>query len=178
MLGIRTKLMRLRLAEPARRQHERTLRVLKESGKPPKSVLFLCYGNICRSPVAEKLAQRLMPAAHITSAGFYPRENRPTPRNVQEAARSIGIDVTAWSSRRVSREMVDHADLVVILDLKNFRNFRREFPDDQGKVAFLGLFLNPPQLDITDPYNLADDETLQIVRLVENAIQELARQMA
>src|SRR5262245_21977025 len=119
MLGIRTKLMRLRLAEPARRLHEQTLRALKESGNPPRSILFLCYGNICRSPVAEKLAERLLPSTSVSSAGFFPQENRSTPRNVQRAAESIGVDLSAWSSRQVSRELVSRADLVILLDLKN-----------------------------------------------------------
>lgn len=178
MLGIRSKLMRLLLAGPAARQHEKTLESLRESGKTPQTILFLCYGNICRSPVAEKLAQRLLASTLVTSAGFYPQERRATPENVQRAAQTIGVDLANWSSRRVNHDMVSRAELVVLLDLKNFRDFRREFPAELGKIALLGLFLEPPQINIMDPYGLPEKETLEIVRLIEAAVQKLARKIA
>ena len=178
MLGIRSKLMRLWFAEPARHQHARTLQSFRDSGKQPRNILFLCYGNICRSPVAEKLCQRLMPRADVTSAGFYPQERRTTPTNVQRAAQTIGVDLSAWSSRRVSQELVDRSDLVVLLDLRNFRDYRRAFPSNENKVSFLGLFLDPPQVDITDPYDKSDSETLGIMRLIETATRALARQFS
>ena len=178
MLGIRSKLMRLWLAGPAERQHTKTLSVLRDAGKPARRILFLCYGNICRSPVAEKVALRLMPEVGVTSAGSYPKENRLTPEHVQVAAKSIGVDLSGWSSRKVNREMVQRADVVVLLDLYNFRDYRREFPKDQNKALFLGLFLDPPQLAITDPYNKSADETLRIVKLIEAGVTGLARQIA
>ncbi len=178
MLGIRTRLRRFLLEGPARRVHARTLQTICDSGKPPKKILFLCYGNICRSPVAEKLGQRIMPAKTITSAGFYPEENRQSPSNVQRAAQALGVDLAAWSSRRVKQEMVEAADLIVLHDLKNFRYFRRDFPRDLHKVVQLGMLLDPPQNDITDPYDKPDGETLEILRQIETAIQALARQFS
>jgi protein-tyrosine phosphatase len=177
MFGIRSRLIRLWLAGPAERQHTATLRTLRESRRPVRKILFLCYGNICRSPVAERVAQRLMPGMEVISAGFYPTERRNTPAQVQAAARSIGVDLSAWSSRRVTQEMVRSADLLVISDLYNFRQLRREFPESQHKVLFLGLFLDPPQLAIADPYNKSDKETLRIVRLIEAAVSAFARQI-
>ena len=74
--------------------------------------------------------------------------------------------------------MVQRADLVVLSDLYNFRDYRREFSGDQNKVLFLGLFLNPPQLAITDPYNQSADETIHIVKIIEAAVAGLAREIA
>ncbi len=178
MLHVRSNLLRLWLAGPAGRLHEKTLQNLRESGAPLKHLLFICFGNICRSPVAEKLAQRLIPGVEVTSAGFYPQEKRATPENVQRAAQTIGVNLANWSSRRVNQEMVRRADLVVLLDLKNFRDYRREFAEELGKVAFLGLCLDPPQIDIQDPYGLPEKETVEIVRLIEAGVERLARQLA
>lgn len=181
MFGIRTKLMRLWLEGPARRLHARALQSFRPpqaGGTPPQKILFLCYGNICRSPVAEKLGQKCMPAATVTSAGFYPEENRRTPSNVQRAAQVLGVDLSTWSSRRVSQEMVDAADLIVLHDLKNFRHFRRDFPSQLGKIVFLGMFLDPPRVDIADPYGKPDSETLEILRQIEAATHALARQFS
>ena len=178
MLGIRTKLMHLWLEGPARHLHARNLQSFRDAGKPPQKILFLCYGNICRSPVAEKLGQQCMAAATVTSAGFYPEENRRSPSNVQRAAQILGVDLTAWSSRRVNKTLVDAADIIALHDLKNFRNFRREFPNDLHKVVLLGMLLDPPRIDITDPYEKPDGETLEILRQIEAAIQALARQFS
>lgn len=138
----------------------------------------MCYGNICRSPVAEKLAQRLLPESAVTSAGFYPEENRRSPENVQRAAETFGIDLSRWSSRQIDKAMVECADLVVLFDLRNFRDFRREFPNEQAKVVFLGLCLDPPQLNITDPYDKPADETLRIVKQIEAGVAGLARRIS
>ena len=174
MLGIRTRLRRFLLEGPARRVHARTLQSFRDAGKPPQKILFLCYGNICRSPVAAKLGQRIMPAKTITSAGFYPEDNRQSPSNVQRAARALGLDLSSWASRRVDQEIVDAADLIVLHDLKNFRDFRRDFPNDLHKVVLLGMLLDPPQNDIPDPYGKPDGETLEILRQIESAVQKMA----
>jgi protein-tyrosine-phosphatase len=178
MLGIRTRLRRFFLEGPARRVHARTLQSFRDAGKPPQNILFLCYGNICRSPVAEKLGQKCMPAARVTSAGFYAEENRRSPSNVQRAAQALGLDLSSWASRRVDQVLVDAADLIVLHDLKNFRDFRREFPNDLHKIMLLGMLLDPPQNDITDPYGKTDVETLEILRQIEASIQALAHQFS
>jgi protein-tyrosine phosphatase len=124
------------------------------------------------------MCQRLMPNAKVTSAGFYPEENRQTPPNVQRAAQTLGVDLSAWSSRRVSQELVDRSDLVVVFDLQNFRDYRRAFPNDWGKIVVLGLFLDTPQTDITDPYGKPQGETLEIVRLIDTAVHAMVRQLS
>jgi protein-tyrosine-phosphatase len=175
--GIRNKLLRLRLSGMAERRHRETLDAIRQSGRPVGKLLFLCYGNICRSPVAEKLAKRLLPEAEVSSAGFYNQEGRSTPDIVQHAARSRGIDLGNWASRRVTGEMVRRVDLVVLMDLYNFRDFRREFPSDQNKVVFLGLLLEPPRLMIDDPYGKPLPEILNIITQIGKGVTALARRI-
>jgi protein-tyrosine-phosphatase len=171
-------LRRFFLEGPARRVHARTLQSFRDAGKPPQNILFLCYGNICRSPVAEKLGQRLLPGAIVTSAGFDPAVNRRAPSNVQRAAQALNLDLSSSASRRVDQALVDAADLVVLHDLRNFRDFRRDFPSNLHKVVLLGMLLDPPRNEITDPYDKPDRETLEILRQIEAAIQALARQFS
>jgi protein-tyrosine phosphatase len=147
-------------------------------GKPIEKILFLCYGNICRSPMAEKLAMRLLPKLEVSSAGFYDTEGRSTPNEIQSAAKSLGINLSDWASKRVTRQMVQHADLVVLMDLCNFRDFRREFPGEQVNVLFLGMLLDPPQLGITDPYGKAPDEIGRILSEIEAGVTALAKQIS
>jgi protein-tyrosine phosphatase len=177
MLGIRTRLFQLRHRKRAERRHQATLRELERSGNPAKKILFLCSGNICRSPVAEKLAKKLLPGLKVGSAGFYPEEGRTSPEGLKSAAQSLGADLSDWASRRVTAEMVRQTDLVVLMDLYNFRDFRREFPAEENKVAFLGMFLDPPQLSITDPYDKPPEETLRILQQIEAGVAGLIQRL-
>jgi protein-tyrosine phosphatase len=178
MFGIRSKLLRFRFKGLAERQHSETLSAFRQSGNPVEKILFLCYGNICRSPVAERLAVRRLPAAEVSSAGFYEHEGRSTPADIQVVAKSLGIDLSNWASRRVTREMVRRADLVILMDLQNFRDFRREFSSDQNKVIFLGLLLDPPQLMIPDPYDKTAPEIVRVIKQIEAGVAALAKHIS
>jgi protein-tyrosine-phosphatase len=178
MFKLRYRLLRFRFKGLAETQHGKTLNEIRLSDKQVEKILFLCYGNICRSPMAEKLAMRLLPKVEVSSAGFYEREGRSTPDEVQSAAESLGINLSDCASKRVTREMVQRADLVVLMDLYNFRDFRREFPGEETKVLFLGLLLDPPQLGITDPYGKAPDEIARILSEIEKGVTALAKEIS
>jgi len=83
---------------------------------PPKVVLFICHGNICRSPYAAAWARRLLPAGtRVESAGFI-GQNYPSPVEAVAAAGERGIDLTAHRSQRVTPELLEAAELVVVMD--------------------------------------------------------------
>jgi protein-tyrosine phosphatase len=110
-----------------------------------KSVLFVCLGNICRSPLAEaafrREAERLGLEVEIDSAGTgdwhigYP----PDPRAAAVAARN-GVDISHLRARRVTSEDFRRFDHIIALDAKNLADLRRMRPSD-GK-AELSLLLD------------------------------------
>lgn len=116
-------------------------------------VLILCFGNICRSPLAAALASRRFPNVSFSSAGFYTETGRRSPDFVIAAACELGIDLTEHRSRCVDAKMVSEADLVVIMDIRNYELLRKGFPEALEKTLFLGMLLPDPQLEIEDPYD-------------------------
>src|ERR1700730_4613185 len=90
--AIQRKMMERRRKSTILSLHRRAMRNLKHRSGPPRSLLFVCYGNICRSPVAEKLAQRALTNLEIESAGFYEQEGRHCPPNITCATRKLGVD--------------------------------------------------------------------------------------
>ena len=60
-----------------------------------RRILFLCYGNICRSPFAAAVARSQLPLTHIEASGFHSKLGRSPPPFVVTAASSLGVDVTA-----------------------------------------------------------------------------------
>lgn len=161
----------------ARRVHEINLKRLFETGRQPRRILFLCYGNICRSPVAAALAARAFPEGEVSSAGFFDMDGRSSPDNIRWAARQLGLDPTRWSSRLVTDDMVAAADVVFVMDLYNFRDFRARFRWYLDKVLLLGMFGDPPSPVVRDPYQKGPEETVRVLRQLERAVSKMASRL-
>ena len=155
------------------RVHRKNLTRLRSRPQYCRQVLFLCHGNICRSPVAEQMARRALPGYNFSSAGFHPKSGRPSPMHVQQAARSLGFDLSALRSHTVSTEMVEKADLIILMDERNLSDFNQQFPGALQKVFLLGMFLSPPG-EIRDPIDANLRQTIRILQQIERGIKEFA----
>ncbi|MGH9508421.1 MAG: hypothetical protein ACRD2Q_05790 [Terriglobales bacterium] len=173
-MGIRTRARHFVLGRVAVKRHSANLAALEARTTPPRKVLFLCYGNICRSPVAEALARESLPQMEVASAGFFEPTGRRTPPHIHEACGSLGLSLPPGSSKRVTAAMVSGSDLVVLHDLENYQMFSREFPSALDKMLLLGMFLEPPQPAIQDPYMSEPEETLAIMRQIRDAVARLS----
>jgi len=82
------------------------------------SVLFVCTGNLHRSPMAEYFFKdKIKPDSNwqITSAGTYTREGLPTPPEVQTVLKDYGIDASAHRTKEVNRSLLEEHNLVLCL---------------------------------------------------------------
>jgi protein-tyrosine phosphatase len=126
-----------------------------------RRVLFVCLGNICRSPTAEAVVRELLRreapelAVEVDSAGThdYHRGSPPDPRAIA-AARRRGIDMTALRARRVRAADFERFDLVLAMDRENLRQLQSLAPEPYRQR--IRLFLEyAPQLErqeVPDPY--------------------------
>ncbi|MBS1868820.1 MAG: low molecular weight phosphotyrosine protein phosphatase [Actinobacteria bacterium] len=144
-------------------------------------LLFVCLGNICRSPTAEAVMARLVAdarlehAIEVDSAGTgawhvgSPPDERAT---AAAAARGVAMRGTA---RQVRREDFDAFDLLVAMDDENHRNLRALAPDAEAaaKVRLLREFdpaaAGAGSLDVPDPYYGGADGFDRVLDLVEAA---------
>lgn len=134
-------------------------------------ILFVCLGNICRSPSAEAvtraLARDLGTELELDSAGTGRwHVGEPPYGPMQTAARRRGHDLSALRARRVTRADFEAFDLIVAMDADNLDDLRRMAPRDAR--ARLALFTDyAPQTGATaipDPYYTRDfDGTLDLV---------------
>lgn len=128
----------------------------------PISVLFICLGNICRSPLAEAVFRDLVESEglgdrfRIDSAGTSGyHDGEPPDRRTSEVARRRGVTV-AGESRRVVAEDLERFDYLVAMDANNRDEVERliSTADMQGSVLMLRQF-DPGadgDLDVPDPY--------------------------
>ncbi len=119
-----------------------------------RSVLFVCLGNICRSPTVEGVA-RLLAACEAPQLGLqfdsagtagYHIGNPPDPRSCAAAARR-GYDISALRARQLQREDFERFDLLLAMDQDNLEAMRHAAPASaRDRVR---LFLS---CDVPDPY--------------------------
>lgn len=160
----------------AKRIHARNVVRLRVSRGSCKNILFLCQGNICRSPVAERMARQQLLGRRFSSAGFHPESGRPSPEHLQRAASFFGIDLSGFRSKHVSPQIVEEADVIVLMDGGNYDDFRHLYPKALKKVILLGMFLSPPQ-GIRDPYDSNLQQTIQALRAIQTGVEALAREL-
>lgn len=142
------------------------------------SVLFVCLGNICRSPLAEGVfRQTVEQAGHsdrvlIDSAGTgnWHRGNPPDPRSVSVAAAN-GIDISGLKARQVKKDDFDRFDLILAMDRDNLASLRSMGAAEQ--TARIRLFLKDPERDVPDPYYGGADGFQNVYELVKSGCLDL-----
>lgn len=128
------------------------------------AVLFLCLGNICRSPLAEGAARAAFAAANIVatldSAGTGDwHSGHPPDRRAQAEARRRGVDISDLRARQLVAEDFRRFDLILAADGANLRDARAIRPADATAELKLMLDLVPGRFgeSVADPYYGADD---------------------
>ena len=109
------------------------------------SVLFVCLGNICRSPLAEAAfraeAKRIGLEVEVDSAGTGGwHVGEPPDHRAQAEARRHGVDISGYRARKVSRDDFRRFTHILVLDSENLRDLKRLMPP--GATAELSLLLD------------------------------------
>jgi len=160
-----------------RQHHKAILQRLTSSGLPQK-ILFLCYGNICRSPLAAKLAEQKLSGITIESAGFHEPGGRTCPEKMLKIGEAFGVDLSQHRSMRVTRQQLLAADLVIAMDLENISILKRECPEVLPRTTLLRLFGDLASVSIADPYLADEAATRKICDQVCLGIEGLAGSLA
>lgn len=147
-------------------------------------VLFVCMGNICRSPTAHGFFRKLVEESGLSQSiliesagthGFYHRDEPPDPR-AQQAALKQQVDISDLRARQVVPEDFNNFDYVLAMDKENYHNLAAICPST--KKHKLKMFLAfAPQLtveEVPDPYYTEGEAGFEYVfKLVEAASRGL-----
>ena len=118
-----------------------------------RSVLFVCLGNVCRSPFAERLALRQFEGRpHAASAGHYPVSGRRSPEPALAAAQAFGVDLASHRSRVLSRSMLEEADAVFVFDHENYRAVIAQHPGVAERTHLVGALCTTGPVVVADPF--------------------------
>lgn len=144
-----------------------------------QKILFLCYGNINRSSLAERYFNNLAPQMEleVISAGFHQEEGRSADPVMVEVAGKTGIDMSNWSSRLVTPEMVDESDIILVMEQRHYERLTANSPGAAEKTFLLGMAAADavPGGEIADPYGCTRDAYERCVREVTTALDEVVK---
>ena len=137
-------------------------------------VLFVCTGNICRSPTAEgifkEMARREGLRVHVESAGTHDYHvGEPPDERAQHHAKRRGYDLSQQRARHVAKDDFEAFDLIVAMDRGHLRLLQRACPPQHREKLRLLL----ADRDVPDPYYGGPDGFEQVLDLVEAACRDL-----
>ncbi|MER8693532.1 low molecular weight phosphotyrosine protein phosphatase [Mesorhizobium opportunistum] len=156
------------------------------SAKPIKSILFVCLGNICRSPLAEGvfravwaergLGQDILLDSAATSG--WEVGSAPDPRSMAIAVHH-GIDISGQRARRITSQDFHRFDLILGMDRSNVRDLRALAPAVMRERIHLFLdFAQGKPRDVPDPYYDGQQAFAEVYRMIREASEALATRLA
>lgn len=148
-------------------------------GGPPRSVLVICYGNICRSPYAahriREWSRPIWPeTVRIDSAGFVGHD-RPSPTEAQVIAKERGVELDAHRSAQLHPELARGYDLVIVMEAYQRSDFLDRVRIDPSRVILLGD-IDPHPIDtraIVDPYGKDTETFAWVYERIDRCVDHL-----
>lgn len=152
--------------------------------KPINSILFVCLGNICRSPLAEGVFRAVLAERGrgrdmlLDSAATSGWEvgSAPDPRSIAVALRH-GIDISGQRARKVTPQDFSRFDLILGMDRSNVADLKALAPAGDRVHLFLE-FAHGQARDVPDPYYDGPEAFAEVYRMIREASEALATRLA
>lgn len=145
-----------------------------------KKILFVCLGNICRSPLAEGILrhfnERNQLGLELDSAGTssYHTGEAPDPRTIANAL-THGVDLRSLRARTFSPSDFEHFDFIYVMDKQNLKHVRAlaRSEDEANKVQlYLSAVYGRPNLEVPDPYYGSEKDFEAVFQLLQKASKD------
>lgn len=142
-------------------------------------ILFVCTGNICRSPMAEGILRHwlerdLVPNVHVSSAGTYANDGAEASKLGVKVAGRYDVDTSGHRARLLHRGLIEDADMIFAMEASHAYEILRMVPDAESKLHLLGGYADESgasDLTIFDPIGGSESDYERCYAIIENHLK-------
>ena len=135
------------------------------------SVMLVCIGNICRSPMAEGLLRQQLPALRVYSSGVGAMVGLPATDDSVELLKGLDVDISAHRAQQINAFLPQSANLILTAELAQKQHIERQYPQSRGRVFRICEQLRQ---DIPDPYRRDLSQYEESLALIQQGIADWA----
>lgn len=149
-----------------------------------RSFVFVCHGNIMRSPMAERMLKRALiehgqDGVDVCSAGMHALAGREAHPRAQLVGRELGLSLDHHRAQLMTEEIVKNADAIFAMDFQNKAELLARFPEAERKIFMLSAYAEGAQRyrEIDDPYFGGEDEVRHCYALLQTCVHNLVKSL-
>lgn len=149
----------------------------RDSSNMFNSILIVCVGNICRSPMAEAMLRDQLAGKNIrvASAGVGALVDKPMDSTALEVLREHGGDHADHKAQQLTREMAHQYDLILTMEPRHVQDILKIAPEARGKTFLLGKWQGDQK--IPDPYRQQRPAFEHVYQLVQQSVTSWAKHL-
>lgn len=134
-------------------------------------LVFVCLGNICRSPFGEFVAKQ----ENVSTAGFglSTTSNKPAFATAMKVANRFGVDLSSHLTTDIGDFEIRDTDLLLVMELRHARRLQPLLKSGGAQIALLGHWASPRRLHIHDPFEHSERYFYQCYSIIDQATREL-----
>lgn len=141
-----------------------------------KNVLVVCVGNICRSPLGERLLQAKAPHLNVTSAGVGALVGKPADETATQVAAENDVSLDGHAARQATSEILSGADLILVMETGHKAAVTQIAPQVSGKVMLADHWTGGQ--DVADPYKRSREFHEHVYQRLDAAMTGWASRLA
>jgi len=139
-------------------------------------LVFICKGNVCRSPFAEEIAKKN--GVNVISFGLETDGNTPANKDVVRVAKKIGIDLSSHCSAKFDSDKIKSGDLIIGMEPKHCLEISKYKYPNNVQISLLGTLAKKGKTAyIHDPYGLSDGYIYNCLILIKRCVEGICNDL-